>query len=145
MKSLPILIFCLAALAACGGSREQVRADKPVYDGPSMNAHRYSQLEKIASRDLGCDTLTHQYLNNNEHAMRGCDKEGIYTLKCMMGSCRWLPDVRARAEFDLGCQRNELQVTTINDVTRGVSGCGKRATYVMSPTWDSWIMNSVAQ
>jgi hypothetical protein len=148
MRPLRQTLFVLALVAAassqaCGGARKQGVAE-PKVDGPSMNARRLAQLQKNASKDLGCpvEKLTHAYLGENDHAIRGCDKEGIYTLKCMMGSCRWSPDVRARAEFDLDCPRAGLQVTVINETTRGVSGCGKRGTYVISQMWDAWILNS---
>ncbi len=36
----------------------------------------------------------------------------------------------ARASFDLECDAAELEVVPIDDKTRGVKGCGKRATYV---------------
>jgi hypothetical protein len=114
--------------------------------GPSMNARRYATLQKIAVKDLKCpvEQLKHEYLGNNQHAMSGCATNGVYELRCMMGSCVWIPDVRARAEFDLGCPRLQIQVIELDPSTRGASGCGKRATYKMSPMDGSWILNSVA-
>ena len=53
-----------------------------------------------------------------------------------------------RAAFDLRCTKDELRVTKIDERTRGVRGCGKRATYVQScgqvtPFEDcTWVMNT---
>lgn len=56
-----------------------------------------------------------------------------------------------RASFDLGCPEAQLDVVEIDQRTRGVKGCGKRATYV--ETCDNlgqgahnctWIMNTDA-
>jgi hypothetical protein len=40
--------------------------------------------------------------------------------------------LRARAAFDLTCPERQLKTVTIDDRTRGVSGCGEHATYVSS-------------
>jgi hypothetical protein len=37
-----------------------------------------------------------------------------------------------RAAYDFDCTKDELSVTKIDDQTRGVEGCGHRATYVRS-------------
>jgi hypothetical protein len=38
--------------------------------------------------------------------------------------------LRRRASFDFNCAENKLEVVEIDGRTRGVSGCGQRATYV---------------
>lgn len=38
--------------------------------------------------------------------------------------------LRARAAFDLRCPEPDLQVTELDKRTRGITGCGQRATYV---------------
>ncbi len=38
--------------------------------------------------------------------------------------------VKKRAPFDLHCSASELEFERLDDKTIGVSGCGKRATYV---------------
>ncbi len=38
--------------------------------------------------------------------------------------------IQKRASFDLDCSVNKLTVVKLDDRTRGVRGCGKRATYV---------------
>jgi hypothetical protein len=58
--------------------------------------------------------------------------------------------LRARAAFDLKCTDAQLSVVEIDDRTRGVIGCGGRATYVEScsrygqsggKTGCTWVMN----
>ncbi|WP_120524085.1 hypothetical protein [Corallococcus exercitus] len=132
-------------LTGCGGRRSNSKVDFSQM-GPSINAKRYANLEKIAARDLPCDAeLTPQYLGENRYQMIGCNKEGIYELRCMMGQCSWIPDVRLRAEFDLGCAKQDLQTTKLDRVTEGVAGCGKRATYRLlgAGYGYSWVLNSV--
>ncbi|NPC71489.1 hypothetical protein HPP05_17200 [Corallococcus exiguus] len=117
--------------------------------GPSINSKRYVSLEKSAAKDLKCqEELTPQYLGENQYQRTGCNAEGVYELKCKVGQCSWSPDVRARAEFDMGCSRFDLKAANLDRVTTGVAGCGKRATYRLSTLGRgySWILNSpVAQ
>jgi hypothetical protein len=55
----------------------------------------------------------------------------------------------ARAQFDFSCPEAELRLTTIDKRTIGVTGCGKRATYLdicdttgWGPMNCHWVMNS---
>ena len=57
-----------------------------------------------------------------------------------------------RAAFDLKCTKDELSVTKLDDRTRGVSGCGRQATYVSSCNTHgmmqyncTWVLNSAAR
>ena len=55
-----------------------------------------------------------------------------------------------RASYDLECAGSQLQMTTIDDKTRSVYGCGRQATYVQlcdAPVYDParscvWVMNN---
>jgi hypothetical protein len=49
-----------------------------------------------------------------------------------------LVDLVARAKFDLQCPEADLQFTTIDDHTHGVSGCGKQATYLRVCATTGW-------
>jgi hypothetical protein len=60
-----------------------------------------------------------------------------------------------RAAFDLGCSQDQLQTTLvsgrqniagqpIDGMTVGVTGCGKKATYIWVDT-KGWILNSPVQ
>jgi hypothetical protein len=53
-------------------------------------------------------------------------------MPCVLVSCASIGagDVRVRAAWDLGCDTSNLQVAEIDSETRGVAGCGKKATYV---------------
>ncbi len=48
--------------------------------------------------------------------------------------------LKKRAAFDLNCPQDRLMVTDIDFYTKGVSGCGQRATYIHHG-W-VWIANS---
>ncbi|RKG94196.1 hypothetical protein D7V97_39375 [Corallococcus sp. CA053C] len=131
-------------VSGCGGSRSNSKVDLSQM-GPSLNANRYANLEKLAAKDLKCaEELTPNYLGENQYQMSGCDTEGIYELRCRVGQCSWVPDVRARAEFDLGCARAQLKTSRLDPVTVGVAGCGKRATYraIGSVYGLTWTLNS---
>jgi hypothetical protein len=41
-------------------------------------------------------------------------------------------ELRARAAFDLECPRKQIHVVELDDRTKGVTGCGERATYIES-------------
>ncbi|TQF16836.1 hypothetical protein FJV41_06000 [Myxococcus llanfairpwllgwyngyllgogerychwyrndrobwllllantysiliogogogochensis] len=113
--------------------------------GPSINSNRYANLEKIAAEDLKCsEELTPTYLGENQYQLSGCGTSGTYELRCVMGQCSWVPDVKARAEFDLGCARAQLESTRLDKHTAGVTGCGKRATYrLLGSRYSlSWVLNS---
>jgi hypothetical protein len=52
--------------------------------------------------------------------------------------------LRARSSFDLQCPKDQLRMVRIDDRTVGVTGCGTRAVYVESCSFDdcTWILNS---
>ncbi|QSQ17114.1 hypothetical protein [Myxococcus landrumensis] len=131
-------------VAGCGGRQGSSRVDLSKM-GPSLNDKRYANLEKLAAQDLKCaEELKPTYLGENQYQMSGCGTEGVYELHCRMGQCSWIPDVRARAEFDLGCPRAQLTTTNIDKFTVGVAGCSKRATYrKLGSTYNvTWVLNS---
>jgi hypothetical protein len=131
-------------VAGCGGRRSNGKVDFSQM-GPSINSKRYANLEKIAAKDLQCqEALTPQYLGENQYRMIGCNTEGVYELRCIMGQCSWIPDVRLRAEFDMGCGKAQLQASKLDRVTTGVVGCGKRATYrlLRAGYGYAWTLNS---
>lgn len=56
-----------------------------------------------------------------------------------------LPRLKERAAFDLQCPKEQLTTAELGSMaTQGVSGCGKRATYVQAPS-GQWIMNTEQQ
>jgi hypothetical protein len=69
--------------------------------------------------------------------------------------CGASPDqLRARAAFDMNCPGDRIQLVEIDDRTRGVTGCGQRATYVESCGWRdgyggkhdcTWVLNTDAK
>lgn len=52
-----------------------------------------------------------------------------------------IPRLKERAAFDLQCPKESLQTTELGSMAQqGVSGCGKRATYVQAQ--GVWVMNT---
>lgn len=51
-----------------------------------------------------------------------------------LSACAGVGPIAPRASFDLDCPEEKLAVTELDSDTYGVSGCGKRATYVKSCT-----------
>jgi hypothetical protein len=57
-----------------------------------------------------------------------------------------------RASFDLNCPESQINVVDLGGKTKGVTGCGKKATYVETCTGQkgefattcSWVLNSTA-
>ncbi|MCA9548902.1 MAG: hypothetical protein KC933_02635 [Myxococcales bacterium] len=50
-----------------------------------------------------------------------------------------------RAAFDLDCPKDRLQLHDLGPSTKGVKGCGRKATYVWSCGTNqscAWVMNS---
>jgi hypothetical protein len=50
-------------------------------------------------------------------------------------------ELQKRAAFDLSCPADKLLLTRLSDTTRGVEGCGAKATYVRVDM--SWVMNTI--
>ena len=59
--------------------------------------------------------------------------------------------LRSRAAFDMSCPENQLQVIELDGRTQGVTGCGRRNTYVESceqygrtagKTGCTWVLNA---
>jgi hypothetical protein len=64
-----------------------------------------------------------------------------------------LEQLRARAAYDLDCPQSKIKTVELDERTRGVSGCGQRATYVEAcdrvgqygvKSDCTWVMNSDA-
>jgi hypothetical protein len=63
-----------------------------------------------------------------------------------------LSTLKTRASFDFQCPKSEIKTVTIDDDTKGVTGCGQRATYVQQcgrqGPWGrddcKWILNTDA-
>jgi hypothetical protein len=74
---------------------------------------------------------------------------GLALSGCYTGETRG-DTLRKRAAFDMHCTKDELDVTRLDERTRGVRGCGHQATYIYvcqkpNNAFDqdcSWVMNS---
>jgi hypothetical protein len=79
--------------------------------------------------------------------MRSWLAASLLTIGCASATEEQL---RARAAYDLDCNQNSLRVVEIDERTRGVRGCGQKATYVEScdgprdsvTTDCTWVLNS---
>lgn len=73
-------------------------------------------------------------------------------LFALLTSCGGSGGTRAelvnRASFEMSCPREQLHVYVLGDDTRGVEGCGRRATYIRSCKGGGameecvWVLNS---
>ncbi len=69
------------------------------------------------------------------------------TLAAVALGCAPIGKLRTRAAFDLDCKEAELEVVDLDDVTKGVRGCGRKATYIWVCAQGStcaWVMNTDA-
>jgi hypothetical protein len=77
----------------------------------------------------------------------------LLELSCAATGDSTLSQLRARAAFDMDCPKSQITTVTIDDRTRGVRGCGQRATYVQQCepiTWNgttidekcTWVLNN---
>ena len=68
-------------------------------------------------------------------------KSGRFLAVCLIGAASQVaacgPSVQqmesklvSRASFDLDCPEGEIELTELDQATRGVSGCGRRASYI---------------
>lgn len=89
-----------------------------------------------ADADLGCPGPTLSELSPGHVAAAGCGRQREYREVCGAGGCTWvaLDDLVPRAAFDLECPVDRVSVRSLGDSTRGVAGCGMRATYVLMCT-----------
>lgn len=81
--------------------------------------------------------------------MRLLSAVGALALVSAAGCGASLEQLRARAAFDFSCPEGQLSVVDIDSRTKGVTGCGRRGTFVESCTpkpWQgvecTWVLNS---
>lgn len=98
-----------------------------------FDAARSGSLAARAAEELGCARPTLSELAPRHVVASGCERQREYREVCGAGGCTWvaLDDLTLRASFDLDCPGSRLHVRTLGDSTRGVVGCGYRATYVL--------------
>lgn len=79
--------------------------------------------------------------------MRSWLAVALLTLGCASAS---EDQLRARAAYDMECKQDRLYIIELDDRTRGVQGCGQKATYVESCdgvrsnllTECTWVLNT---
>ncbi len=53
----------------------------------------------------------------------------------LVGCGSSLESLKKRAAFDLECPAEQLVISDLGDETKGVAGCGRKATYIHRDTW----------
>lgn len=71
-------------------------------------------------------------MNDGEHERtKRCDLfAGALVLAALLACGATEDQLRTRSAFDLNCPAEQLSITFIDGMTRGVTGCGQRVTYV---------------
>jgi hypothetical protein len=92
-----------------------------------------------ASADFGCaeEAIQVDELNTYVQKAQGCGRTDIYGYSEPQG--RWY-SVRERASFELGCERDKLEVTQVGPNQAGVTGCNTRRVYVFTDS--GWVLDS---
>lgn len=136
-------LCAIATLVGCGGAQREYPKT------PNMNAKRYSNLEKLAEKEISCPVaqLKYEYRGDNIHRMSGCSTYTDFLMLCSAGMCQWGPTPTKQGSFDMGCPKEQLTLTRFSDREWGVTGCDKQARYVLAcPSAQcTWIANTAAQ
>jgi hypothetical protein len=122
--ALGLSTMLLSALAAgCGPGKSQL-------------------LRAKAVTDLGCaeDKLATDNLIPYVENVSGCGKQDVYAWDGKLD--RWI-SLRERAAFELGCDRNAIDITVLDTMTYGAAGCEQRVVYKF--LWmEGFVANSAA-
>lgn len=103
-------------------------------------------LLKQAQIDFPCKQIVEKGIGDGLRKVSGCGLENVYGF-----NDKW-QSPKERAAFDMDCPRDKLEVHELGSHAVGVSGCGKKATYVANvictDQWGcrfkSWTMDSAA-
>ncbi|AKF10061.1 hypothetical protein DB32_007210 [Sandaracinus amylolyticus] len=123
-----IAITCVV-LTGCA-ARTRLASSAP----PAAQGETRAQLLARARIDLGCERASLVELGPRHVAAAGCGAQREYRNVCEGArACEWITidDLAIRASFELECPVADLEVVTLGASSRGVVGCGVRATYVL--------------
>ena len=104
-----------------------------------------AKIKRVVNRTLKCPSAKSLIVTplegfENAFVVEGCGKQVFtYRRKAYMASDQTL---RSRLPFDLDCE--EVHVQYLDKATRGVTGCGRRATYTLVP-YTGWVMNAASE
>lgn len=152
-------VFLLAALLACGATQsqnpktaassvlacpeKQINISDPDDDFGFAAMHARTGAPKIVRAD-GCGRA--------EAFVESCKRTADDGKECHWVSATVLRNnaLKKRASFDLACASGLLEITELDATSSGVTGCGRRVTYVWTcphnpVLWSSkcsWIMNN---
>jgi predicted small lipoprotein YifL len=99
-----------------------------------------SQLRAQAASDLhrNADQVVRESIAPYVERVHACGRHDIYAYA--HGERRWVSPLE-RASFELSCPREQLTSQHLGALSVGVSGCGHKGVYVLTPA--GWLMNSV--
>lgn len=123
---ITLALALTVALAGCA-TRAPVRPEAP-------RGETRAQLLSRARVDLGCERASLVDLGPRHVAAAGCGTQREYRHVCSGAQgCEWMAidDLVIRASFELDCPVAQIEIVTLGASSRGVLGCGVRATYVL--------------
>ena len=134
----PVTPMTGAAPAAAAAPAVSKAASLERPNTPNLNERRWENVLAMADKDLGAarDQWKFEYAGDGRYVFSTAAKSVEYLLYCSYGNCVWSSDLVGRALFDLGCA--EIKVSVLGEATRGVEGCGKKASYTFNPFNKAW-------
>lgn len=127
-------------LLLCAGSA--VAQDKEPPKKMMKKVTKYAQCDKDTTR---AEFISEEPAQHVTHwSFTGCGDPFMLSWTDH-GGWRFWEDrpLRKKAPFDLDCEAESLEYTLIDATTRGVEGCGRRASYVLSSA--GWVANVTAK
>lgn len=124
-----LVLVCTVALTGCGA--------RPALARPEPAAPRGESRAELLSRarvELGCERASLVELGPRHVAAAGCGAQREYRHVCSGAQgCEWMAidDLVIRASFELACPVAQIEIVSLGASSRGVLGCGVRATYVL--------------
>ena len=88
--------------------------------------------------DLKCSQVQTTIPAAFQTRVAGCGKSLVYFYQ--VDQQRFTTALE-RAAFELGCPRESLIPTAMDDGSVGITGCGKRGVYVVNPLTGVWLLN----
>ncbi|MDQ3036927.1 MAG: hypothetical protein M3Y87_31325 [Myxococcota bacterium] len=143
-----VLISLLAVSSGCA------RRSHAYAEVPRVDQRRLRNLHHVAAQQMGCPSaaLEAAPLTERVWQVAGCNQVREYAImsrgRGRYRGARWRPVVplARRASNELACGVQTLAITATSPVERGVSGCGRSATYaiVCDRVDCAWVMTAYA-
>ena len=126
-------LMCLV-LSGCADLAEQKSLmfknfqDDVAQNQAALQRARAESVRSEAARTFSCppDQIQTQHVDDGVYRAAGCDRDAIFVAPYAGGPAE-TPIVRA--SFDLSCPAPQLKMTSLGNLSIGVDGCGKKASY----------------